>query len=398
MMARFGPLRPMTYDFTSCPDRRDSASLKWEKYRGQDILPFWVADMDFATAPEIRAALQKRLDHGVFGYTVPPREAVEAVVQYHARQHDWEIDPDWIVWFPGLVPALHLIARACSEPGEAIVTTTPVYPPFLGAPPQMGRALVTAPHRIGADGRWQVDFEALAAAITPTSRLFYLCSPQNPTGRSYAHAELANHIELCRRHGLLLVSDEIHCDLILDPNRRHRPAATIDPDFRAQTISLYAPSKTWNLAGLACSYALVPDAAVRGRILRSIRGTITEINCFGYTGLTAAYNEGEPWRRELVQVLRANRDRLFAWLAEHAHDQLVAQTMDATYLAWIDARPLAARNPLVSAENPTAFFEQHGLGFSDGRPFGSPGFVRLNFGCPPAALEAGLQRLGAALA
>jgi len=388
----------MAYDFNRCPDRRGSASLKWEKYRDRDILPFWVADMDFRTAPEIIAELQDRLDHGVFGYTVPPREAVDAVVAYHARQHGWNIDPAWIVWFPGLVPALHLIARAFSEPGETVVTTTPVYPPFLAAPNQVGRALASAGHVVGPDGRWQVDFDALDAAVLPQARLFYLCSPQNPTGRSYGHAELARHIELCRRHDLLLVSDEIHCDLILDPGTRHRPAATVDPDYLSHTVSLYAPSKTWNLAGLACSYALVPDAARRARLQRSIRGTITEINCFGYTGLTAAYNYGEPWRQELLAILRTNRDRLLGWLAEHAPGLMLAQPIEATYLAWIDCRPLAAHFPAVSAEDPASFFETHGLGLSDGRPFGAPGFVRFNYGCPPDALEEGLARMGKALA
>lgn len=373
----------MNYDFASCPDRSGTGSLKWGKYAGRDVLPFWVADMDFVSAPEIRDALAARARHGVFGYTLPPEDTVSAVVDYLRRDHGLAIQPSWIVWLPGLVPALNTAARAYAAEGESILTCVPVYPPFLTAPGNQGRRCARVPLKV-ADGRYTFDFDAMEAAVRPDTRVFYLCNPHNPVGRVFTARELETVVAFCRRHGLILLSDEIHCDLVLDDSVRHIPTLALG-GVEDRTVTLMAPSKTYNLPGLACSFVIIPDPRLRARFERARSGMITEVNCFGYAGCAAAFRHGGPWRRELIEVLRANRDRVYAFTKEEM-PALRLLPMESTYLAWFDVRPLAL-------ERPDAHFEQFGVGLSDGGPFGTPGFLRLNFGCPPARLEEGLARM-----
>ncbi len=373
----------MEYDFTSCPDRSGTGSLKWGKYAGGDVLPFWVADMDFTSAPEILAALEARTRHGVFGYTVPPAETIDAVVDYLRRDHGLSVEPEWLLWLPGLVPALNTAARAFAERGESLITCVPVYPPFLTAPGNQGRRCIQVPLTV-KDGRYSFDFDAMEAAVRPDTRVFFLCNPHNPVGRVFTREELEAVVAFCRRHGLVLISDEIHCDLILDHDARHIPTLALG-GVEDITVTLMAPSKTYNLPGLTCSFIIAPDARLRARFERALRGMITEVNCFGYTACAAAFNRGGPWRQALLKVLRANRDRVFTFAAEEM-PELGTLPMEATYLAWFDVRPLGL-------DRPDAHFEQHGIGLSDGAAFGTPGFLRLNFGCPPAQLEEGLRRM-----
>ncbi|MCC5804990.1 MAG: PatB family C-S lyase [Opitutales bacterium] len=373
----------MEYDFASCPDRSGTGSLKWQKYAGGEVLPFWVADMDFGSAPEVLEALSARTRHGVFGYTLPPAETVDAVVDYLRRDHGLAVEPKWLVWLPGLVPALNTAARAYAEREESVMTCVPVYPPFLTAPGNQGRRCLQVPLAV-ADGRYTFDFEAMEAAVRPDTRVFFLCNPHNPVGRVFTRAELEAVVAFCRRHNLVLISDEIHCDLILDDAALHIPTLALG-GVEDLTVTLMAPSKTYNLPGLACSFVIAPDARLRARFERACRGMITEVNCFGYTGCAAAFRHGEPWRQALLKVLRANRDRVYAF-AEDEMPELGILPMEATYLAWFDVRPLGLRRP-------DAHFEEHGIGLSDGGAFGTPGFLRLNFGCPSAQLEEGLRRM-----
>lgn len=365
-------------------DRRGGDSIKWNRYAGRDVLPLWVADMDFAAPPAVAEALHARVAQGVFGYPAPWPGLVEAVVGHLDAMYGWSVQPEWIVWLPGLVTGLNVACRAVE--GD-VLTATPVYPPFLSAPRLSGRAL----HAVGLierDGLWQWDWDALEAAA-PATRLLLLCHPHNPVGRCWHAEELARLAVLAERHDWIVCSDEIHCDLILDPERRHLPFACLGPEAAGRSITLMAPSKTFNIPGLGCAFAVIPDAALRRRFAATARGIVPDVNILGLVACEAAYRHGGAWRQELVQTLAANRDRVEAAVADLPG--LSMTHVEATYLAWIDARGLGL-------DHPARHFEVHGLGLSDGADFGSPGWVRLNFGCPPATLDEALRRLRSACA
>lgn len=367
-------------------DRASGDSQKWRKYAGRDILPLWIADMDFAAPPAVVAALRTRVEHGVFGYAKPGPSLEEAVVVHCRDRYGWSVDPAWIVWLPGLVPGLNLAAAAFGAPGDEVLTATPVYPPFLSAPTNQGRRTVGVP-LARAGGRWELDFEALTRALTPRTRQLFLCNPHNPVGRAYGRSELVQVVEFCARHDLTLVSDEIHCDLVLDPVA-HVPTASLSTEAAARTVTLMAPSKTFNIPGLGCSFALVADPARRAAFARAAQGIVPDINVLGLVAGEAALRHGEPWRQALLAYLRSNRDLLEATVARGELPGIALTPIEATFLAWLDVSALG----LTDAP---AFFEEHGLGFSDGATFGAARntHVRLNFGCPQATLREALARL-----
>ena len=383
----------MTYDFDTPVDRRDTDSQKWQKYAGRDILPLWVADMDFRAAPEVLAALHARIDHGVFGYARPTRSTIDAVAGAMRARYGWTIEPSWLVWLPGLVVGLNVAVRACAQPGEAVLCTPPVYPPFMTAPSHQGRQVITAPLTLDvAAHRWEIDWPALENTVTPRTKLFFLCNPHNPVARVFHRDELARLAEFCLRHDLVLCSDEIHCDLILD-DLLHVPAATLGSEIARRTITLMAPSKTYNLPGLGTSLAIIPDSELRTRFLRATAGIVAEVNCLGYAACEAAYGRGEPWRRALLAYLRGNRAFLLDFAARELPGVQIEAPIEATYLAWLNVAALGFKDPV-------AHFEKHGVGLSDGRHFGAqPGsYLRLNFGCPRATLSEALSRMKRAVA
>jgi len=304
----------MAFDFDTVLDRASSDSRKWRKYAGRDVLPLWIADMDFAAPPAVIEALRERVDHGVFGYAVPMPSLVQAVVDYCARRYQWTIDPAWLVWLPGLVPGLNVAAKAFAEPGEAALVCPPIYPPFLSAARNSGRETLTVPLVAGRDGRHAVDWDALERAVTPRTRILFLCSPHNPVGRTFSREELGRFGALAERHDLVLVSDEIHCDLILD-DAPHTPVAALSPGVAARTVTLMAPSKTYNLPGLATAFAVISDSRLRTRFVRAMAGFIPEMNPFGLVACEAALRHGEPWRQALLAYLRGNRDLLADFVA-----------------------------------------------------------------------------------
>lgn len=381
----------MSFDFDTVIDRASSDSRKWRKYAGRDILPLWVADTDFAAPPAVIAALHRRVDHGIFGYAGPLPSLVDATVDYCARHYDWKIEASWIVWLPGLVTGLNLAARAVGEVGDAVITATPIYPPFMSAPTNQGRETIGVPLAVRADGRYEFDWPAMERAITPRTKLFFLCSPHNPASRVFTRAELEQVAAFCLRHNLVLVSDEIHCDLILDPVR-HIPTASLSAELAARSITLLAPSKTYNIAGLGCSFAVIPDSRLRAQFVRAASGIVPEMNPLSYAACEAAFRDGEPWRQALLAYLRGNRDFIAAFLKEHL-PMITMTPCEATYLAWLDVSAL-------SSANPGYFFEQHGVGLADGAQYGAPAgqFVRLNFGCPRATLAEALNRMQRAVA
>lgn len=377
----------MAFDFDHPPDRRGSDSVKWGRYGGRDVLPLWVADMDFAAPPAVLAALHGRVDHGVFGYGDAPASLVDAVVESLARDHAWRIDPQWIIWLPGLVTGLNVVCRAVGESGDAVLTATPVYPPFLSAPRFSGRDVITV-DLVDVGNCWQWDLARLESAITPRTRLLMLCNPHNPVGRAFTRAELTAIAEIAERHDLVICSDEIHCGLVLDERAHHVPMATLDQGIADRCVTLMAPSKTWNIPGLGCSFAVVSNARLRRRLLEVMRGIVPHVNVLGFAATEAAYRDGSAWREALLAYLRSNARCVLGAIARMPG--LSSWPVEATYLAWIDARGLGV-------DNPARFFEQAGVGLSDGADFGAPGFVRLNFGCCRSTLEEALARMGRAI-
>lgn len=375
------------FDFDTPVDRRNTGSLKWDRYKGRDIIPLWVADMDFKAPPAVITALHRHIDHGIFGYTLPPDGLVDEVLALLERTHSWKAAPEWIVWLPGLVTGINVACRSVGEPGDAVMTTIPAYPPFLSAPVLSGRILITVAH-IGERSGYAFDFEGIEQAFTKRTKMFLLCNPQNPTGRVFTPAELERLAKICMSRGAVVCSDEIHCGLVLDNDARHVSLAAMDKDFARQTITLLAPSKTYNLPGLGCSLAVIPDKGLRSCFRKAMEGIVPHVNALGYTAALAAYRDCEDWRLELIACLRQNRD-----LVEDFVDKTPGISMrhvEATYLAWIDCREL-------ELEDPAAFFEDSGVGLSSGADFGMPGFVRLNFGCPRSILAEGLDRMKKAL-
>ena len=371
---------PSANDFDRVIDHRGGDSMKWNRYAGRDVLPLWVADMDFAAPPAIVEALRKRVAHACFGYSEPWPALYEAVLGNLRREYGWRVAAEWLVWLPGLVTGLNVACRAID--GD-VLTATPIYPPFLSAPRLSGRRLATVALRHEA-GRWGWDFAGLEAARTPASRLLLLCHPHNPVGRAWNLDELREIADFCRRHDLIVCSDEIHCGLILDEERQHLPLALLDGDLARRSITLMAPSKTYNIPGLGCAFAVVPDATLRRRFIAATRGIVPHVNTLGLVATEAAYRDCDDWRRTLLGVLRRNRDRVEEAIADLPG--LAVSHVEATYLAWIDATGLGI-------DDPAAFFEAAGVGLSDGADFALPGWVRLNFGCPRATLDAALERM-----
>ncbi len=375
------------FDFDTLIDRSNSDSHKWRSYRGKEIIPMWVADMDFQSPPEVIEALHRRVAHGVFGYAEPDAKLKEAIVDHLQRAYSWSVSPSWIIWLPGLVTGLNVACRTVGRPGAGVLTTVPIYPPFLTAPGFAGKKLQTSP-MISSDGRWQIDMGGLHQAMDKSTALFLLCNPHNPTGRAFTRAELESLVDICLRHNLTICSDEIHCDLILAPEHRHIPTATISPEAAQRTITLMAPSKTYNIPGLGCAFAIIPNPKLRQRFKKAMAGIVPHVNIFGFTATLAAYQHGGPWLEALLEYLRTN-----AALVHQTINQLPGLTMErveATYLSWLDTRA-------TGIENPSLFFEHAGVGLSDGALFGAPGFVRMNFGCPRQLLETGLDRISRAI-
>ncbi|MEJ2571533.1 MAG: PatB family C-S lyase [Anaerolineales bacterium] len=378
---------PEDYDFDRIIDRRGTGSWKWSKADAEDVIPLGVADMDFASPPAVLDALRARVDHGVFGYSYPTRELTATIQARLEKKYAWEIEEEWIVWLPGLVPGLNAACRAAGDVGDHVLSAVPVYPPFLSAPKNMRRELRTAPLQLDGE-RWTFDFEALEAAVTPKTRLFMLCNPHNPVGRAFSRQELEALAEFCLRHDLVICADEIHCELILEPGVEHLPIATLSPEVAAHTLTFMSPSKTFNLAGIGVAFAIVSDDHLRRTFKKAIAGIVPHVNALGYTACLAAYRDGAEWHQALLDYLRGNRDLVFE--AINAAPDLSTTPVEATYLAWIDTRA-------AEIENPGEFFLQAGVDMWDGVDFGGPGFIRINFGLPRSRLREGLRRIQTAM-
>jgi cystathionine beta-lyase len=298
-------------------------------------------------------------------------------------EYGWRVRKEWITWLPGLVTGLNVSCRAVGGADDEVITFTPVYPPFMSAPPLSGRKVVKVSLLQQGD-RWGLDLDALEAAATPAAKLLLLCSPHNPVGRVWTLEELTALAGFAQRHDLVICSDEIHAGLVLDENVRHLPIATLSEEIARRTITLLAPSKTFNIPGLGCSFAVISDDSLKRAFRQAMGRIVPHVNLLGYTAAEAAYRHCEEWRGELIEYLRGNRDLVAREV--RAMPGLSVADVEATYLSWIDVRA-------TGIEDPVAFFEEAGVGLSGGADFGLPGFVRLNFGCPRPLLVEALRRM-----
>jgi len=371
------------FDFDAPVDRENTASLKWEKYRGKDVLPLWVADMDFRSPPAVVETLRRKVEHGVLGYGTVVADFVELVCEMLSRKYSWRVDPQWLVWLPGLVCGLNIACRAVGDEQDDVMVMVPVYPPFLTAPKNSNRELVAVPLAAGKD-RWEIDFDLLEKRVTPSTRLLLFCNPHNPVGRVFDRQEIDELVSFCERHDIVICSDEIHCDLILDTDKEHVVTAAVGPEAADRTITLMAPSKTFNIPGLGCSFAVISNSRLRKKFLRVMAGIVPEVNILGLSAAEAAYRGGWDWLAALLDYLRENRRLVESEIGSMAG--VAMNHVEATYLAWIDARD-------IDKVAPGRFFENHGVGFSEGSDFGLSGYVRLNFGCQRALLQEALGRM-----
>jgi cystathionine beta-lyase len=378
-------------DFDRVIDRRHTGSAKWESYG--DALPLWTADMDFRAPEPVIQALRERVDHGIFGYTFPPADLVEAVQAWLWERHGWQVEGDAISFLPGVMRGVNLVARAVGEPGDGILIQPPVYFPFLEVAANSDRAHQQA-EIPQVEGRYQVDYDAFEEAITDRTCLFLLCNPHNPIGRAFTPAELEHMAQICLEHGVVICSDEIHGDLVFS-GHQHTPIASLAPEIAQQTVTCFAPSKTFNIPGLTFSVMVVQNQELKKRMDAVGAGLVRGSNMMGYTAARAAYREGGEWLDQLLAYLEANRDYVCDFVRTRLPDVRVTKP-EATYLAWLDCSDAG----LPKGQTPHQFFlNQARVALNDGATFGSggEGFVRLNFGCPRTTLTEALERMERAL-
>ncbi len=372
------------FSFDNCRARYNTNSLKYDRYADSDILPMWVADMDFSVAREITEAIRARLEHDVFGYSyIAPASLNDLIVERMRRLYQWTIRPEWLVWIPGVVPGVNIACRSYGDSETQVLSPAVVYPHIPEAPLLNDRRLLRVP-MTRQNRRWLMDLAWLAGQPDIDNSMLLLCNPHNPGGSVYTRDELGALAEIAESHNMLIVSDEVHCDLILEADIRHLPIASLNASIEQRSITLMAASKTFNLAGLGCSFAIIPNQRLRQHFKQASKGIVSHVNVFGFTATQAAYEYGEKWHRQLLEYLCGNRDYLIAEINQIRGLKL--DPIQATYLAWIDVSELGL-------DDPHRFFEEAGVGMSPGRDFGDNGFMRLNFGCSLATLKEAVLRI-----
>ncbi|MBN2045559.1 MAG: pyridoxal phosphate-dependent aminotransferase [Anaerolineales bacterium] len=384
------------FNFDELINRRDTDCAKWDLPE-PDMLPMWVADMDFRSPAEVQEALLEAVRHGVFGYPHFGDCVQEAVADWVLARHGWRISPESVVLLPGVVTGFNLAANAFARPGDGLLVQPPTYGPFLRVAENFNLIQQENVLAQGEDGQYQVDLDAFEAAITPQTRIFMLCNPQNPTGRVFTREELAGMAEICLRHDVLICSDEIHSDLVYR-GHQHLPLAMLDAEISAKTVTLLAPSKTFNIAGLKSSAAIIEDQDLREQFEAARQGMVGFVNALGAEAMRAAYLHGAPWLDALLVYLEANRDYLMEFVRERMPG-VEAAAPQGTFLAWLDCRALELTQQEGALFN--SFFAQKArVALNDGGWFGrgGKGFVRLNFGCPRSTLIEALERIERALA
>jgi len=380
----------MKYNFDEIIQRRNTGSTKWDAAESDDVLPMWVADMDFRTAPAVMEALIRRAQHGVFGYVKPPAAYYDAVIGWFANHHHFAIQKEWIRYTTGVVPAISAIIKALTVPGDQVIVQTPVYHCFFPCILNNGCEIV-ANELIYKDGVYRIDFDDLEKkASDPKAKLFLLCSPHNPAGRVWKKEELLRMGEICLRHHVTVISDEIHCDLVF-AGHQHIPFATLSDEMRQNSVTCTAPSKTFNIAGLQAANIIAPDKTIRQQIDKAIStNEINAINPFGVDALTAAYNEGSEWLEAVKSYIYKN----YLFLKEFIAKELPfihIPPLEATYLVWMDFSATGQSSQTITAN----LMDNENLWVNSGSMYGAngEGFIRLNIACPRALLEKGLNKI-----
>lgn len=382
------------YDFDEMVPRRGSGAIKWDARppfgTDTDYIPLWVADMDFKAAPFILDALRRRVEHGVFGYTEVPDSYYDAVIRWFSRRHGWKIEKDWIIYTSGVVPALSAVIKALCKPGEKVILQTPVYNCFFSSVRNNGCEMLDAP-LLYHDGTYSFDYDALEKACAdPLARVLLLCNPHNPAGRVWTRGEVAKVGEIARRHGVAVVSDEIHCEIVM-PGYKYAPFASVSPEDQACCITLCSPSKNFNIAGLQIANIITDNAEWRKLINRAINvNEICDVNPFGVVALQAAYSEeGDRWLEEMNEYVYAN----YLLLKEKLKDYPIVK-LEGTYLPWVDVSRLGIPSEKIEEE----LLEKEKVWVNAGTMYGTEGFIRINLACPRAMLEEGLDRVSRGLA
>lgn len=380
----------MKYDFDRVIERRGTDSYKWKKY-DEEVIPLWIADMDYISAEPIIQALHQRVDHGIFGYTRPTDELRIVIRERLKRLYQWDIQYEEIIFLPGLVTGLNLSFHVYAAPGEGVLIQPPIYFHFVKDPVMHGRVLNDPPLIQNGD-TYEIDFEAFEKSITDRTKVFLLCNPHNPVARVYTVKELEKIAEICLRYNIIICSDEIHCDLLY-PGYHHIPIATLSPEVANKTVTLMAPSKTYNLAGLSCGFAIIKNPDLRKIWETASYGLIPNVNIMGHVAALAGFRDGQEWLDQLLIYLKGNRDFLSHYI-KNRFPNIRMTKMEATYLAWLDCREAGIPG------NPSEFFLKNSkVALNDGSEFGrvGEGFVRLNFACPRKTLNEALERMRAGL-
>ena len=379
--------------FNDYIDRRSSESLKWNCYPN-DVLPLWVADTDFRSPPEVIEALHQRVDHGIFGYAIPPEGLDQVVIDRVKRLYDWDICKEHIAYVPGIVTGFTIMLRALCEKGDAVIFQSPAYPPFIGSPKASGLVGIQNPMYRDDQGIYRLDFDRFERQIIENKvKVYILCNPQNPTGRVFCKEELQKLAEICLRHNVTICSDEIHGDIIFD-GRKHTPIASLDPEISRITATFMAPSKTYNIAGLHASVAIIQDEGLRTTYEQYRQYLIGNPSLLALVAAKAAYEHGNGWLSEQIAYLQSNRDFIDDAITQRTLPGVSWSKPESTFLGWLDCHELPVEGGLFEF-----FMEKAKVCLNDGSTYGEggKGFLRLNFGCTQAVLKNGLERMSSAI-
>lgn len=383
------------FDFDQLVNRHDTNSYKWDSLNMENVIPLWVADMDFKTAPCIIEALKKRVEHGIFGYTKVPDSYYKATTDWFQRRHNWEIHSSDIIYTSGVVPAISAIIKALTQPGDKVIIQTPVYNCFFSSI-RNNDCIASENELIYRDNTYYIDFEDLERrASDPDAKVLLLCNPHNPSGRVWNYHELMQIYEICKKHDVVVVSDEIHCELVYPPFV-YIPFCSLSDEVASRSVACVSPSKSFNIAGLQIANIVCRDEEMRKKIDKAINiNEVCDVNPFGVLATIAAYNEGEPWLTELIDYLQRNYEYLVTFFNNYLPDFPVIK-LEGTYLVWVDCRHLG----ISSEELEEKLIREGEVWLNPGSMYGTAGegFMRINIACPKSRLEEGLKRLRKVLA
>lgn len=380
------------YDFNQKMNREHTSSVKWgltkQIFGADDVLPMWVADMDFSPPNEVKKAIQARVDHGIYGYTFPPPSTTEAIQQWLNKRHGWEINHSWVLYSTGVVPTISIAIEAFTAPGDKVMLQSPVYTPFFEMIEKNKRKLVNTPLKL-INNRYEIDFTVFEDHLKDGVKLFLLCNPHNPSGRVWTKEELTRVGELCHQYNCLILSDEIHSDLIL--KNKHVPIASLDETFKEITVTCIAPSKTFNLAGLQASAVIIPNKQLR-KAFKDVqeRQGFFSLSTFGIIGMEAAYRSGEQWLEELLAYLKENVKTVKEYIDAHIPGISVMEP-EGSYLIWLNCQALQLSDDEIKDQ----LLTKGKLALEPGTKYGpgGEGFVRMNIACPKEVVLEGLERL-----